>query len=58
MTVSTPNTNAGYFGGTVSLSVEGGPEDNGVLPTGIGAVSVSPSTITLNKGTTQTTAGR
>jgi hypothetical protein len=54
VTVSTPNTNAGYFGGTVSLSVEGGPEDNGVLPTGIGAVSVSPSTITLNKGTTQT----
>lgn len=54
VTVSTPNTNAGYFGGTVNLSVEGGPEDNGVLPTGIGAVSVSPSSITLNKGTTQT----
>jgi hypothetical protein len=54
VTVSTPNTNGGYFDGTVDLSVEGGPEDNGVLPTGIGAVSVSPSTITLNKGTTQT----
>jgi Flp pilus assembly protein TadG len=54
VTVSTPNTNGGYFGGTVDLTVEGGPQDNGVLPTGIGAVSVSPSTITLNKGTTQT----
>jgi hypothetical protein len=39
----------------VSLSVEGGPDATvpGTLPTGIGAVSVSPSTITLNKGTTQ-----
>jgi hypothetical protein len=53
MTVSTPNTNGTYFGGTVALSVEGGPDANGVLPTGIGGVSVSPSTITLNKGTTQ-----
>ncbi|HET8784863.1 MAG TPA: pilus assembly protein TadG-related protein [Candidatus Limnocylindrales bacterium] len=52
--VSTPNNNGTYFGGTVSLSVEGGADANGVLPTGIGAVSVSPSTITLNKGTSQT----
>ena len=56
VTVSTPNTNGGYFGGDVTLSVEGGPDATipGTLPTGIGAVSVSPSTITLNKGTTQT----
>lgn len=54
VTVSTSNTNGTYFGGTVSLSVEGGPDANGVLPTGIGAVSVSPSTITLDKGTSQT----
>ena len=54
--VSTPNNNGTYFGGTVSLSVEGGPDATipGTLPTGIGAVSVSPSTITLNKGTSQT----
>ena len=52
--VSTPNTNATYFGGTVTLSVEGGADANGVLPTGIGTVSVSPSTITLNKGTSVT----
>ena len=53
--VSTPNNNGTYFGGTVSLSVEGGPDATvpGTLPTGIGAVSVSPSTITLNKGTSQ-----
>jgi hypothetical protein len=53
VTISTPNTNGTYFGGPVVLSVEGGADANGVLPTGIGAVSVSPSTITLNKGTTQ-----
>lgn len=53
--VSTPNNNGTYFGGTVSLSVEGGPDATvpGTLPTGIGAVSVSPSTISLNKGTSQ-----
>jgi hypothetical protein len=53
VTISTPNTNGTYFGGPVALSVEGGADANGVLPTGIGAVSASPSTITLNKGTTQ-----
>lgn len=54
--ISTPNNNGTYFGGTVSLSVEGGPDATvpGTLPTGIGAVSVSPSTMTLNKGTSQT----
>jgi hypothetical protein len=51
--VSTPNNNSTYFGGTVNLSIEGGADASGVLPSGIGAVSVSPSTITLNKGTSQ-----
>jgi hypothetical protein len=54
MTFSTPNTDAAYFGGTLNLSVEGGPQDNGVLPAGIGALSVSPSSFTLGKGATQT----
>jgi hypothetical protein len=49
--VSTTNNNGTYFGGTVNLSIEGGADMNGVMPGGIGAVSVSPSTITLNKGT-------
>jgi Flp pilus assembly protein TadG len=52
--VSTPNNNGTFFGGPVSLTVEGGADANGVLPTGIGTVSVSPSTITLNKGTSAT----
>jgi hypothetical protein len=52
--VSTPNNNGTYFKGTVNLSVEGGADANGVMPSGIGAVSVSPSSITLNKGTSQT----
>jgi len=51
--VSTPNNNGTYFGGSVALSVEGGADANGVLPAGIGAVSVSPPTITLNKGTSE-----
>jgi hypothetical protein len=55
VTVSTPNNNGTYFGGTVNLSVEGGADANGVLPPGIGAVSVTPSSITLNKGVNQTT---
>ena len=49
--VSTPNKGGTYFGGTVTLSVEGGAPANGVMPAGIGSVSVSPSTITLNQGT-------
>jgi Flp pilus assembly protein TadG len=52
--VSTANNNGTYFGGTVNLSIEGGPDAAGVMPSGIGAVSVSPSSITLNKGTSQT----
>jgi hypothetical protein len=54
VSVSTPNQNGTYFGGTVDLSVEGGADMFGVLPPGIGALSVSPSTITLNKGTSET----
>jgi hypothetical protein len=54
MTFSTPNNNSTAFAGPVTLSIEGAPADLGVLPSGIGAVSVSPSTFTLSKGTTQT----
>lgn len=49
MTFSTTNNNSTYFGGTVNLTIEGGPAANGVLPAGIGPVSVSPSSFTLNK---------
>jgi Flp pilus assembly protein TadG len=56
LTVSTTNNNSTYFGGTVALSIEGGPDANGVLPAGIGPVSVSPSTINLARGTSQTVA--
>jgi Flp pilus assembly protein TadG len=56
VTVSTPNNNGTFFGGTVNLSIEGGPDATtpGVPPPGIGAFSVSPSTIVLNKGTSET----
>jgi hypothetical protein len=53
MSFSTPNNNSTFFGGNVTLTVEGGPQSNGVLPTGIGAISVTPSTFALNKGTSQ-----
>ena len=52
--ISTTNNNGTFFGGTVDLSIEGGADANGVMPAAIGAVSVSPSTITLNKGTSTT----
>jgi Flp pilus assembly protein TadG len=57
VTVSTPNVNGTYFGGTVNLSIEGAPDatPRGDLPTGIGSVSVTPSSVTLNKGVNQTT---
>jgi hypothetical protein len=51
--VTTPNNNSTYFGGDVTVTVEGGPQSNGVLPVGIGTVTVSPSTFTLDKGVTQ-----
>ena len=54
MSFSTPNVNATAFAGTVNLTVEGGPQDLGVLPAGIGAVSVTPSSFTLSKGASQT----
>jgi Flp pilus assembly protein TadG len=56
VTVSTPNVNGTYFGGTVNISIEGGADANGVLPPGIGPVSVSPTSVTLNKGVNQTMA--
>jgi len=43
------------FKGTISLSVEGGPQDDGVLPAGIGAISVSPSTLDLSSSGSQST---
>jgi hypothetical protein len=54
MSFSTPNNNSTFFGGTVNLTIEGGPQSNGVLPVGLGAVSVTPSSFTLNKGNSQT----
>ena len=56
-TISTPNNGSTAFsnsGALVSLSVEGGPESNGVLPTGIGAATVTPSSFMLSKGGNQT----
>jgi putative Flp pilus-assembly TadE/G-like protein len=43
------------FKGTISLAVEGGPQDNGVLPAGIGSISISPSTLDLSSSGTRTT---
>jgi len=53
VTFSTPNNNATYFGGTVSLTLEGGPDRNGVLPSGIGTASLTPSSFALNKNGSQ-----
>jgi putative Flp pilus-assembly TadE/G-like protein len=57
VTVSTPNVNGTYFGGSVNVSIEGAPDaiPAGDLPPGIGSVSVTPSSFTLNKGVSQTT---
>ena len=54
VTISTTNKGGTYFGGNVSLSIEGGADRNGVMPVGIGAVSVSPSTMTLDLGSSLT----
>jgi Flp pilus assembly protein TadG len=54
LTVGTTNNNGTFFGGDVTLSMEGGADQLGVLPPGIGPVGVSPSTITLAKGVSQT----
>jgi hypothetical protein len=53
MTFATTNNNSTYFGGTVNLTVEGGAASNGVLPAGIGSISLTPSSFTLNKGQSQ-----
>ena len=53
MSFSTPNSNTTAFAGPVTLTIEGGAGDAGVLPSGIGTLSVTPSTFTLSKGTTQ-----
>jgi hypothetical protein len=48
VTFGTPNKNGTAFKGTVNLSIEGGVADAGVLPAGIGAVSVSPTSVYLS----------
>ena len=53
MSFSTPNSNSTAFAGPVTLTIEGGPATAGVLPAAIGSLSVTPSTFTLSKGTTQ-----
>jgi hypothetical protein len=54
MTFGTTSNSSTAFGGTVNLTVEGGPALNGVLPTGIGAISVTPSSFVLNRSGSQT----
>ena len=54
MTFSTPNNGSQAFRGTVNLTIEGGAANNGVLPVGIGPMSVTPSSVTLNQGSSQT----
>jgi Flp pilus assembly protein TadG len=54
MSFSTPNNGSTFFGGDVTLTIEGGPQANGVLPSGLGATSITPSTFTLNKAANQT----
>jgi hypothetical protein len=47
---STPNKGGTYFGGAVHLTIEGGPGDVGVLPTGLGTVTFSTNDFTLGLG--------
>ncbi len=54
MTFTTPNKGSTAFAGTVNLSIEGGPQANGVLPAGLGPVSISSPAITLNQGDSRT----
>jgi len=56
LTFATSNNNSTYFGGTVNLTIEGGPGANGALPSGIGSVSVSPNSFVLGKGQSQAVA--
>jgi hypothetical protein len=59
ITISTPNTGSTGFSNTgtptnLTVTLEGGPQDNGVLPVGLGATSLTPSTFPLAKGDSQT----
>jgi Putative Flp pilus-assembly TadE/G-like len=56
VTFSTTNNNSTYFGGNVTLTLEGGPDRNGVLPAGVGAASLVPSAFILNKNGSQAVA--
>lgn len=53
VTFSTSNRSDSAFGGSVTVSVEGGPADRGALPAGIGPITVSPSTFSLPRGARQ-----
>ncbi len=53
VTFSTPNRSDTAFGGTVTVSVEGGPAATGALPSGIGPISVSPASFSLPRGARQ-----
>jgi Putative Flp pilus-assembly TadE/G-like len=54
ITISTPNSATTAFLGNVTLSLEGGPGDNGVLKGTMGSATLSPSTFTLNRNDSQT----
>ena len=54
MEFQTPSQLGTYFQGTIALTVEGGPAADGVLPSGIGAISVSPSSFALDRNVRQT----
>jgi hypothetical protein len=60
-TISTPNNGSTAFSlaaapSTVTLTLEGGPQSNGVLPVGLGATSLTPSSFTLTRGQSQSIA--
>jgi hypothetical protein len=57
--ISTSNNGSQAFAptgspSTITLTLEGGPQALGVLPVGLGATSLSPSSFPLSKGQTQT----
>ena len=54
VSIQTTNNGGTYFNGDVTVSIEGGAASNGVIPTGLGPVSVTPSTFTLDRGVSQT----
>ena len=58
LTISTPNIGSTAFAPTgspanITLTLEGGPSSNGVLPVGLGPTSLTPSTFGLAKGGSQ-----